>query len=193
MVRARNNRKQKGTYVFIEKVTLRQGQVWFLLQPDMEGEIPEHERDKYFEFTQPHPLRYVLCAPSVEDKREWCNAIQRALDEMNEAEREQSEVKKKISMQKAHMAKNLITSSLMQHTTMSISNNPNGRLREKLSARIPSNPGKCMTVDPSNIRAYKEHLVTTKMTTQQKWEQTKQTEADVQNWEKSQKKKRRRC
>jgi hypothetical protein len=92
-------------------------------------------------------------------------------------------------MQKAHMAKNLITSSLMQHTTISISNNPNGRLREKLSARSPSSPGKCMTVDPSNIRAYKEHLVTTKMTPQQKWEQTKQTEADVQNWEKSQKKK----
>jgi len=92
-------------------------------------------------------------------------------------------------MQKAHMAKNLITSSLMQHTTMRISNEPNGRLRDKISARSPSNPGKCMTVDPSNIRAYKEHLVTTKMTTQQKWEQTKQTEADVQNWEKSQKKK----
>jgi len=93
-------------------------------------------------------------------------------------------------MQKAHMAKNLITSSLMQHTTMRISNEPNGRLRDKISARSPSNPGKCLTVDPSNIRAYKEHLVTTKMTTQQKWEQTKQTEVDVQNWEKSQKKKK---
>jgi len=95
MVRARLNRKQKGSYIFIEKVTLRQGQVWFLVQSDIEDEISRSDRDKYFEFTQPHPLRYVLCAPSVEDKREWCNAIQRALDEMSEADREHQEVKKK--------------------------------------------------------------------------------------------------
>jgi len=174
MVRARLNRKQKGTYIFIEKVTLRQGQVYFILHPDIEDEIPESDRDRYFEFTQPHPLRYVLCAPSVEEKKEWCHAIQRALDEMNEAEREQSEIRKKISAQKAHMAKNLITVSLMQRNMVGRSN---------------SN-GKSMTADLSNIRSYKEHLVATKMTTQEKWEQTKQHEMDVQNWEKIQKKKK---
>jgi len=177
MVRARLNRKQKGSYVFIEKVTLRQGQVYFILHPDIEDEIPEPDRDRYFEFTQPHPLRYVLCAPTVEDKREWCNAIQRALDEMNEAEREHQEVKKKISVQKAHMAKNLITVSLMQQA------------RERNAIGRTNSAGKSMTADLSNMRSYKEHLVSTKMTTQEKWEQTKQHEMDVQNWEKTQKRK----
>jgi len=187
MVRARLNRKQKGSYIFIEKVTLRQGHVWFDLQSDIESEINPEQRDRYFEFTQPHPLRYVLCAPSVEAKREWCNAILRALDEMNESDREHQEVKKKISVQKAHMAKNLITASFMQHTT-SGTNSPTQTSRDRLTNRSPSTPStsnKSMTADSSNIRAYKEHMVTTKMTTQQKWEQTKQTEDDVKNWEKS--------
>lgn len=186
MVRARVNRKQKGTYIFIEKVTLRQGQVWFLLQPDIEHEIPEPERDKYFEFTQPHPLRYVLCAPTVDDKREWCNAIQRALDEMKQADDEHQEVRKKISVQKAHMAKNLITASLMQHTATT--NGSNDKLRERIAARSQS-AGKSQTADLSNIRSYKDHLNTTKMTAQEKWEQTKQTESDVQTWEQNQKRK----
>jgi len=95
MVRARVNRKQKGSYIFIEKVTLRQGQVWLTLQPDIENEIPISDRDLYFEFTQPHPLRYVLCAFTVDDKKDWCNTIQGALDEMDRSEREQSEIKKK--------------------------------------------------------------------------------------------------
>jgi FYVE/RhoGEF/PH domain-containing protein 5/6 len=147
MVRARLNRKQKGSYIFIEKVTLRQGHVWFELQTDIESEIDQAERERYFEFTQPHPLRYVLCAPKVEDKREWCNAIQRALDEMNESDREHQEVKKKISVQKAHMAKNLITASFMQHTS-SGTNSPTSTSRDRLTARSPSTPsssGKSMT------------------------------------------------
>jgi len=72
------------------------------------------------------------------------------------------------------MAKNLITVSLMQRNMVGRSN---------------SN-GKSMTADLSNIRSYKEHLVATKMTTQEKWEQTKQHEMDVQKCEKIQKKKR---
>jgi len=170
MIRSSLNRKQKGTYIFIEKVTLRDGKVFSFLCPDVEDEIPDHDRDRYFEFTQPHPVRYILCAPTVDQKKEWCHAIQRALDEMNEAEREHQEVKKKISVQKAHMAKNLITVSLMR----------NGK---------NNSSGKSLTADLSNIRSYKDHLVATKMTTQEKWQQTKQTEMDVQNWEKTQKRK----
>jgi hypothetical protein len=195
MVRARLNGRQKGSYVFIEKVTLRQGQVWFLLQSDLEDEIDAKERNRYFEFTQPHPLRYVLCAPTVEDKLEWCNAIQRAIDEINEADKEHQEVRKKISSQKAHMAKNLITVSFMHRSptptlTTSGGNSTNSSNGVTLSAPTsPTAASKYMTADSTQIRAYKEHYMAVKMTAQQKWEETKKTEVDVQNWEKNQKRK----
>jgi len=86
------------------------------------------------------------------------------------------------------MAKNLITASLMQHTSGTTTTSSNDKLRERIAARSAS-AGKSMTAELVNIRSYKDHLVTTKMTTQEKWEQTKQTEVDVQNWEQNQKKK----
>jgi len=64
----------------------------------------------------------------------------------------------------------------------------NEGLRERIAARSAGGTGKSLTADISNIRSYKEHLVT-KMTAQEKWEQTKQSETDVQNWEKAQKQK----
>jgi len=76
------------------------------------------------------------------------------------------------------MAKNLITVSLMQQAK----DRANGSPRSYTG-------GKSQTADLSNIRSYKEHLNSTKMTTQEKWEQTKQSEVDVQNWEKTQKRK----
>jgi len=91
------------------------------------------------------------------------------------------------------MAKNLIAASLMQHASLSPTSTMTGSgggYREKLSGK--SLPQKSMTADPSNIRAYKEHLATAKMTTQEKWEQTKQAKQDVQNWEKKKKKTRDR-
>jgi len=75
------------------------------------------------------------------------------------------------------MAKNLITVSLMQQA------------RERNAIGRTNSAGKSMTADLSNMRSYKEHLVSTKMTTQEKWEQTKHHEMDVQNWEKTQKRK----
>jgi len=61
--------------------------------------------------------------------------------------------------------------------------------RERTAIGRTNSAGKSMTADLSNMRSYKEHLVSTKMTTQEKWEQTKQHEMDVQNWEKTQKRK----
>jgi hypothetical protein len=180
MVRARPNGKQKGSYIFIEKVTLRQGEIK-PIQQDIEDEIPNDERELYFEFTQPHPLRYVLCASTAEEKRDWCNAIQGALTEMDKSDREHQEVKKKISVQKAKIAKHLITYTIMQRQQQLQGSNNEG---------TRSTANKSLTADLSNIRSYKEsiHLVT-KMTAQEKWEQTKQSEIDVQNWEKAQKQK----
>jgi len=189
MIRARPSRKQKGTYIFIEKVTLKKGAVSTNLGSDIEPEIDEEHRKRYFEFNQPHPVRYILGAATVEDRNDWCAAIQRALEDVNEVEREHEEVAKKISVQKAHMAKNLIAASLMQHATLSpgTMSGSGGGYRERLGSSGKSLPQKSMTADPSNIRAYKEHLATAKMTPQEKWEQTKHAEQDVQNWEKSKK------
>jgi len=95
---------------------------------------------------------------------------------------------KKISTQKAHLAKNIIGQSLMNAT--------NGSLREKIAnAKSNSNnslnentttPGfKSKTVDPSTIRAYAERMAIAKMSPQERWENMKLTEPEVQSWEKS--------
>jgi vacuolar-type H+-ATPase subunit I/STV1 len=77
----------------------------------------------------------------------------------------------------------------MQHTaTTSNGASNNEKLRDLIAARSQST-AKSQTADLSNIRSYKEHLVATKMTAQEKWEQTKQTEVDVQTWELNQKRK----
>uniref|UniRef100_A0A6B2L2V1 DH domain-containing protein n=1 Tax=Arcella intermedia TaxID=1963864 RepID=A0A6B2L2V1_9EUKA len=177
LIRARPNRKQKGTYIFIEKVSLKKGTVSSLDKQE-ELEVEESQRPHSFEFKQPHPLRYVLVASSVEEKHDWMNAIQRALDEISKAEQEHEEVAKKISVQKAHMARNLIAASLLQHT--------GGSYRDRLNSTggSPKNSQKSNTVDPSNMRSFAEQLASAKMTTQEKWQQTKQAEPVVQNWEK---------
>jgi len=100
MIRARPSRKQKGTYIFIEKVTLKKGVVSTNLGSDIEPEIDEDNRKRYFEFNQPHPVRYILMAATVEDRNDWCAAILRALSDVNESEREHEEVAKKYRCKK---------------------------------------------------------------------------------------------
>jgi len=102
------------------------------------------------------------------------------------------------------MAKNLIAQSLMQHATVKVPGAAAGgsTLRDRMQAAksggnaapvitLPvigtAGSSKSRTADPSTIRAYAEHMAIAKMTPQERWENAKQAEQDVQNWEKSKK------
>jgi len=139
----------------------------------------------------PHPIRYVLAAPSIELKNEWCLEFERVLAELHEAEAKHEEAVRKIASKKAHVAKSLISQSLMQHASVNLSGeNCKSILREnRQTANVGGNSGsyKSKTADATTVRAYAEHMALAKMSPQERWETAKKVE-DVQNWEKLNKK-----
>jgi len=198
LIRARANRKQKGSYIFIEKVNLKRMELARTLQFDVKDLVSKDLRPRCFEVIHPHPIRYTLLAATIEDKNEWCIAFERLLEELHEAEAKHEEAVKKISVNKAHMAKSLIAQSLMQHATVKVpgTTSSGSLLRDRMqSAKSGSGSGggssagsagssKSRTADPSTIRAYAEHMAMVKMSPQERWANAKQAEQDVQNWEK---------
>jgi len=164
------------------------------LQFDVKDLVSKDLRPRCFELIHPHPIRYTLLASSPEEKNEWCVAFERLLEELHEAEAKHEEAVKKISVNKAHMAKSLIAHSLMQHATAKVPGTTTGGslLRDRMQSAKSGSSGpvgtagsaKSRTADPSTIRAYAEHMAMVKMSPQERWENAKQAEQDVQNWEK---------
>jgi len=155
LIRARVNRKQKGTYIFIEKVNLAKLELSRTLGSDVKDLVSKEIRNRAFEVNHPHPIRYILSATTIEEMNEWCEDIEHHLTEIKEAEAKHAEAVLKISSQKANVAKNLIAKSLMQHT-VKVGSGGGGNLRERMQ-NAKSNQ-KSKTVDPSTIKAYAEQL-----------------------------------
>jgi len=166
LIRARANRRKENSYIFIEKVNLKRLEISRTLQFDIKDLVNKDLRTCCFELNHPHPIRYVLSASSPEEKNEWCLAFERQLEELHEIEVKKEEVNKKISTHKAHVAKNLIAQSLMQHATVKVSGSvgTGTTLRDRMtsakSGNVASGPvgtagsAKSRTADPSTIRAY---------------------------------------
>jgi len=169
------------------------------LQFDVKDLVSKDLRPRCFEVVHPHPIRYTLLASTSEEKNEWCIAFERLLEELHEAEAKHEEAVKKISVNKAHMAKSLIAQSLMQHATAKApgTTTSGSLLRDRMQSAKSGSSGsgavgtagsaKSRTADPSTIRAYAEHMAMVKMSPQERWANAKQAEQDVQNWEKKKK------
>jgi len=159
LIRARVNRKQKGSYIFIEKVSLTKLELSRTLGSDVKDLVTKEMRSKAFEINHPHPIRYILAATTKEDMTEWYDDIERLLVDIKDAEAKHEEAVLKISAQKATVAKSIIAQSLMQHTVKV--GNQNGNFRERLQNVKTSSQQKSKTVvDPYALRAYSEQMGT---------------------------------
>jgi len=155
LIRARVNRKQKGSYIFIEKVNLVKMELSRSLGSDVKDLVSKEIRNRSFEINHPHPIRYILSAPTLDEMNVWCDDIDRLLTDIKEAEAKHADAVKKISEKKAIVAKNLIAQSLMQHT-VKVTAGSGTTLRERMKD-AKSGP-KSKTVDAATFRSYADHF-----------------------------------
>uniref|UniRef100_A0A6B2L1F2 DH domain-containing protein n=1 Tax=Arcella intermedia TaxID=1963864 RepID=A0A6B2L1F2_9EUKA len=158
LIRARANRKQKGTYIFIEKVNLKRMEVFRTLQSDVKDLVSKEMRSKSFELQHPHPIRYTLQAGSPEEKNDWCCEFEKLLSELHDAETKHEEALKKISINKASKAKAQISQTLM-YTINQTNQTPSSGVRDRIQSAKSASTGvasyQSRTVDPNTFRALK--------------------------------------
>jgi len=65
------------------------------LLTDVKDLVSKDLRPRCFEISHPHPIRYILSAPTIEEKNEWCLEFERLVDELHDAEAKHEEAVKK--------------------------------------------------------------------------------------------------